>query len=237
MDEHFPASETTSLRSFYQDLHTIVAQAGFLSLGIRWSKNIFHFSSPVPGMVWDNDQINVDNRIYRASEAANARADAAAEKQWRKNQQARQLAAQPERREIWVRKAGVLACVRRGFETLRRLVTSPEQREVPRCERDSNDDWHRPSRMGKVQIAIWPLLQRFATVGEIDPRTGTAFGETITTISKSRVVYYYGRVDQHGEVEDMSPSLDEWVQKTDRRNARIAFLLLRWAAYAAGMCR
>ncbi|AEO53342.1 hypothetical protein MYCTH_2294518 [Thermothelomyces thermophilus ATCC 42464] len=235
MDEHFPASQAASLRSFYQDLHAIVARAGYLSLGIRLSKNIFHFSSPVPGTVWDNDQANVDNRIYRASEAANTRADAAAEKEWR-SRRARRLAAQRERREIRDRGAGVLASARSGFEAVRGFVTGHGQEEGSGDhQQGANDVWRRPSRMGKVQIVLWPMLQRFATVGEIDPRTGTAYGESITTISKSRVVYYYGRVDERGEVGDRSPSLAEWVRKTDRRRARIAFLPLRWAAYIAGI--
>ncbi|KAL2165341.1 hypothetical protein VTH06DRAFT_638 [Thermothelomyces fergusii] len=228
MDEHFAASQATSLRSVYQDLHAIVAQAGYLSLGIRWSKTIFHFSSPVPGTVWDNDQTNADDRLYRASEAANTRADAAAEKQW-KSQRARQLAARAERREAQDRGAGALAALR-GFVTGR----GPE--EGSGGGRDANDVWHRPSRMGKVQIVVWPMLQRFATVGEIDPRTGTASGESITTISKSRVVYYHGRVDPTGEVGDASPSLAEWVRTTGRRRARSSVLLLRWAACLAGIC-
>ncbi|KAL2184401.1 hypothetical protein L209DRAFT_757878 [Thermothelomyces heterothallicus CBS 203.75] len=237
MDEHFPASQAASLRSFYQDLHTIVARAGYLSLGIRLSKNIFHFSSPVPGTVWDNDQANVDNRIYRASEVANTRADAAAEKEWR-SRRARRLAAQRERRETRDRGAGVLASARSGFEAVRGFVTGHghgQEEGSGDHQQGVNDVWRRPSRMGKVQIVLWPMLQRFATVGEIDPRTGTAFGESITTISKSRVVYYYGRVDERGEVGDRSPSLAEWVRKTDRRRARIAFLPLRWAAYIAGI--
>ncbi|KAL2167315.1 hypothetical protein VTG60DRAFT_1416 [Thermothelomyces hinnuleus] len=234
MDEHFPASQAASLRSSYQDLHTIVAQAGYLSLGIRRSKNIFHFSSPVPGTVWDNEQANVDNRIYRASEAANTRADAAAEKEWR-SQRARRLASQRERREIRDRGAAVLASARSGFEAVRGFVTGHGQEEGSGDQHGANDVWDRPSRMGKVQIVLWPMLQRFATVGEIDPRTGTAFGESITTISKSRVVYYYGRVDERGEVVDRSPSLAEWVRKTDRRRARIALLPLRWAAYTTGI--
>ncbi|KAK4245922.1 hypothetical protein C7999DRAFT_33700 [Corynascus novoguineensis] len=196
MDRHFPASRTTSLRSFYQDLQAVVAQAGYLSLGISWSRSVFRFLSPFPGVVRDLDQIHVDDRIYKASEAANKRADAAAERKWKRERAQRRTA--------------------RGART---GVAPPG------------------ARTGKVQIALWPMLQRFPTVGEVDPATGTADGKNTTTLSRSRVVYYCGWVDKTGGAMDKYPSLSQWVRQARSRRRTWTALLspLRWAVCSAGL--
>lgn len=70
MDKYFPDSRKHSLRAIHQDLHHIVAEAGYLCIAIRWSKNIFRFVTPLHGQQWELEQDNADNEAYEASKAA-----------------------------------------------------------------------------------------------------------------------------------------------------------------------
>lgn len=194
VENHLPARKLQSLRMFYQDLHTIVAEAGYLSIGIRWSRNIFRFSQPFPGEVWDNDQEHVDDTIYKASEAAAKRADSAAERKWKLERAERPVMGQ----------AGAKKAV-----------------------------WRRPSRMGKVQVILWPKLQRFAATGKVNPMMGVANGENLITILKSQVVYYHGLAGPADDEEQDGDylNLDEWVSLIKRRRTvKRWFLALGWAA-------
>jgi hypothetical protein len=237
MDKHFPASQANPLRSFYQDLHNIVASAGYLSIGIRWSASIFRFALPSPGEVWDLDQEHFDDTIYKASEAANIRADVAAEKKW-KAEQRRRLDRQREREA----RAGnptlldygeaLVASARDQLNAARRRMGSQKDGEDSNNNSsNANDVWHRPSRMGKVQIVLWPMLQRFETVGEIDPEVGAADGEKVTTVHKSQVVYYCGQVDEAAGDSDHHPSLDDWIREARREYKLSWFIQIRWAIY------
>jgi hypothetical protein len=236
MDKHFPVSQGKSLRSFYQDLHAIVAEAGYLSIGIRWSRNIFRFSLPFPGEVWDLDQEHVDDTIYKASEIANRRADQAAEEKWRADHRRRLDERQGRADHPTLRDRGeaIIASARNGINAVRRRVTG---RGEDGSSAGHKDVWHHPSRMGKVQIILWPMLQRFATVGEIDPETGTADGENVTTIVKAQVVYYSGRIEggevNAGDQDDHYPSVGDWVRESKRKRVWNLVGPLRWVGYAA----
>jgi hypothetical protein len=233
MDKHFPASRAKSVRSIYQDLHTIVAEAGYLSLGIRWSRNIFRFSFSFPSEVWDMDQENVDNALFKASEAANERADRAAEAKWRAERIRRQreeaLRANPQT----IRDEGEVMLVSglNRLKAVRRRVMGLGSRED---EGGGSEVWRQPSRMAKVQIALWPMLQRFAALERLDPETGAFDGETVTTIFKSKAVYYHGRTDDNQGPSDHYPSLEEWVRENKRVRMWNLLLPLRWVVYAAG---
>jgi hypothetical protein len=229
MDNHFPASQAKSLRSLYQDLHAIVAQAGYLSIGIRWSTNIFRFSSPFPGQAWDLDQQHVDDAPYNASLAASHMADKMAEAKWNAHAERIRLerqAAAVTPQTAPTRGQAFLVPALNKIKTIR----GKNKKTTP-----NSSIWHRPSRLAKVQIIIWPMLQRFATVGEIDPETGAANGETITTVLKAQVVYYSGRVDQTGEQSEDHPTLEEWVY--EKKQARIWEFVrpFRWVVYAASV--
>jgi hypothetical protein len=236
MDKHFPASQANSLRSFYQDLHGIVASAGYLSIGIRWSASIFRFALPNPSEVWDLDQEHVDDTIYKASEAANIRADVAAEKKW-KAEHRRRLDRQREREaragnpSLLDYGAALVASARDQFNAARRRMGGQGDGENSNHSVNASDVWHRPSRMGKVQIVLWPMLQRFETVGDIDPEIGAADGEKVTTVHKSQVVYYYGQVDETGGDSDHYPSLGDWIGETRRERRLSWFVQIRWAIY------
>jgi hypothetical protein len=239
MDKHFPDSRTKSLRNMYQDLHVIIAEAGYLSIGIRWSGNIFRITSPFPGEVWDLGQEHIEPELYEMSEATNQRADRIAETMWREKRR-RQYRQQQEREAqpgapTLREQAAVISSVLSPLKDVWRRVTGQEAEEDSGDEKDNNDEWHSASRMGKVQVIAWPMLQRFQTVGELDPDTGAADGETITTVVKSQVVYYFGRIDNNGDQSDDVPTLSDWVQQNKRDRRRKLLLPLRWVAYAAGV--
>lgn len=78
MDKHFPASNENSLRSFHQDIHAIVSEAGYFSIACSWSKDIFRFSTPFLGQSWDLDQAHFDDGPWKLSKTmadANYKAD------------------------------------------------------------------------------------------------------------------------------------------------------------------
>ncbi|KAK3907023.1 hypothetical protein C8A05DRAFT_40206 [Staphylotrichum tortipilum] len=241
MDEHFPASQAKSLRSLYQDLHSIMATAGYLALGIRWSKNIFRFSQPFPGEVWDHDQQHVDDGVYKASAAASDKIDEAAEAKWkaeRSRGQQEQDAGRHSPPTIGERGVAMATSVLNRLNGVRRRTLSREAQEDGRHgghESRAETTWVRPSRLAKVQIVLWPCLKRYATVGEVNPATGSAEGEVITSILKAQVVYYCGRERElEGEGEHY-PGLDDWVSQS-RRERRWNYLgRFRWAAYAIGV--
>lgn len=82
LDAAFPQSRDTSLRCIYQDLHHIVAEAGYLSIGIRQSRTIFRFSWPEPGQSWDMDQDHSSGAVYDRSKAAAAEEDREHKRLW-----------------------------------------------------------------------------------------------------------------------------------------------------------
>jgi hypothetical protein len=97
-----------------------------------------------------------------------------------------------------------------------------------------NKVWRQPSRIAKVQIVLWPMLQRFAAMERLDPETGAPDGENVTTIFKSKAVYYHGRTDDNEGPSDHYPSLEDWVRENKRTRMWNLLLPLRWIVYAVG---
>ncbi|AEO70216.1 uncharacterized protein THITE_2121333 [Thermothielavioides terrestris NRRL 8126] len=238
MDKYFPASQAKPMRDIYQALHAIVAEAAYLSIGIRWSRNIFRFSLPYPGEPWDMDQEQVDNAVYNASEAARDKADKIDEELWKaKREPPRQPGAVAGSNIpiIGGRAGMMIAAVRNRLEAVMRRVIGQGHEEGVNDEEDAAH--FRPSsRLAKVQIILWPMLQRFAAVGEIDPKTGAANGENVTTIFKSQVVYYCGWADESGGSQsEHYPTLADWVHESKRERMWKSLMRLRWIAYAAAV--
>ncbi len=229
MDKHF--GQAKPLRSVYQNLHDIVAEAGYLSIGIRRSRDVFRFSLPYPGERWNLGQQQADNAayaVYKASEVANKKADSAAEARWkdkksrRKQQEdARSNAPAPGNRA----EASIASALEQSGTVQGRVMGDQDT---------SQDIWHQSSRVTKVQIILWPSLQRFAAVG--DPVIGLTDGENVSTILKSQVVYYYGRSDDKPEEgSENSLELDQWLQQ--RKNEPTWDLVLSqfWVVYVLGV--
>jgi len=236
MDEHFPASRDKSFRKFFQDIHAIVATAGYLALGIRWSRDIFRFSLPFPSEVWNHDQQHVDDGVYKASVAANDKADGVAKAKWMAGRNGRQQEQEADRHNpptIAARGVGIATSVTNRLDAVRRRALG--HGAGGHESQAENTSWVQPARIAKVQIILWPCLKRYARVGEVDPGTGSAEGEAITSLLKSQVVYYCGRERELEGEGERYPGLDDWMDKSRRvrrHNSRRPF---RWVAYAIGI--
>ncbi|KAK3336766.1 hypothetical protein B0T19DRAFT_396477 [Cercophora scortea] len=234
LDKHFDKSLDNSLRSIYQDLHHIVAEAAYLSIAIRWSKNIFRFSTPLPGQPWDMDQAHVDDTIYNLSRERVTEQDKIDEQEWTENRKdgkedqeadstpgiLSRLSARVRAVPAWAKNKAVNGLTWTG------LVSLPVYRHKPPVVIGS-DFWYPPSRIAKVQIVLWPMLQRYVTVGELgdNPAAEAPEGENITTIFNSQVVYYVGKIDAIEEQAETVPTLQQWVRhKTRERFWRVGFL-------------
>ena len=79
MDANFQEqSRPKSLCIVYQKLHNIVTEAAFLSIGIRWSPDIFRFVWPIPGQSYDGDhEDSISDDLYNESKESARRLDEA----------------------------------------------------------------------------------------------------------------------------------------------------------------
>lgn len=241
MDKHFPDSRARSLRDFYEDLHAVVATAGYLSIGMRRSRTIFRFSSPMPGDLWDLGEEDADHAIYTASVAANEDADSIAEAKWEAERHRRQASQREEQVRFNIMstlrhqaQAMINPAVSKLTAVWERVLGRANQEDAEE-RRNNSDMWHRPGRVSNVQIVLWPKLQRFETCGGTDPETGAADMIKLTTILKAQVVYYHGRPLDDIEASDHSPRLGEWVQENKRQRMWCFIWALRWVVYAAGL--
>lgn len=180
MDKHFPKSRAKSLRSVHQDLHTIVSEAAYLSIAIRWSRDIFRFSSPALGAKWDMAKQSVDKAFYDLSRASIDRDDKIGDD-------------------------GNTATAREA-----------------------------PGRIARVQIVLWPMLQRYAAAGETDFRDAPE-GQHITTLFSPQFVCYCCRTNHPDERRRHHPTLDEWIRENERRGTWAFVGGLSYAIFVASL--
>lgn len=69
-DQNSTKEDWPSLRDLHQQIHNIVAEAGFLSNMMRRSSSVFRIEFPSPGEMWNLDQEHVHDAIYKSSEQA-----------------------------------------------------------------------------------------------------------------------------------------------------------------------
>lgn len=203
MDKHFVDSRANSLRTIHQDLHHIVAQAGYLAIAIRWSTTIFRFTTPLPGQQWELEQDNVDNDAYEASKTAATDANKKA--------------------------AGVTTVVKPSATTAvwdndhDENGKSDDKNDNDRAKTEDEELLFLPVLIAKVQIVQWPQLQRWAPVGGLDEDEDQGAGETVSCIMRSRVVYYAGGVSDAAEAAESAPTLAAHIRAVGRaRSLRLA---------------
>ncbi|KAK1828547.1 hypothetical protein QBC39DRAFT_264946 [Podospora conica] len=212
MDEHFPDRRFVSLRGIYQDLHYIVAEAGFLSLTLRESKDIFRFTWPVPGQAWDLEQDNHDDDVYQASLNENRRLYEEHQRQQHQQEEEDQPSPTSSTSEMFHTPPSSPATAMR-FQFLRNLTSRPAPPPPAAPLPDP------ATQIAKVHIVLWPQLQRFSTPTPqwmeppnrpdewfLDP--GRQF---ITEIARARVVYYLGSTDPVAEQAERRPALAEHI--------------------------
>ncbi|KXX80163.1 hypothetical protein MMYC01_204136 [Madurella mycetomatis] len=197
---------------FYRIADRFTYSLDYMSIAIRWSRDIFRFSSPFLGEVWDTDQQHVDNAVYTLSKSRTERDDKVAEQKHKSGLSQSRKAG----------RSAPLTIISRGWASITAAMNSTRGRQSPAAGQADEGDagrgraftsWRAPARMGKVQIVVWPMLQRFATTGQIDPISGAAEGQHITTLLKAQCVYYSGRINQPAEQPEDQPALDEWIRE------------------------
>lgn len=238
MDTNFERSRARSLRVMYQELHYLVSQAAFLSLGIRWSHDIFRFEWAIPGLPFDKEQQNVDQWVYDRSRDRARRADEREEEQQPPEVEAREYDdinwfphdLLPSADAVLRFGANIRDMVWRKLVSIALAGQDPESIKARR-ERIRQPTRHQtPLRMAKVHIVTWPALVRHEVVGEPGkhPLTGhlDTEGERITIIMKAPVVYYSGLEGSHGDHAERIPTLEEYV--LSKRLERTWKKLARW---------
>ncbi|KAM7206741.1 hypothetical protein V8F33_000384 [Rhypophila sp. PSN 637] len=238
MDVSFEKSRAQSLRVIYQELYYLVFQAALLSLGIRWSHDIFRFSWPVPGLPFEKEQENIDANVF---EMSNRRARTAtksdevdspakqAENPKRTPDKDTRLVGRLTKTAVRLKdgiQSKVISIAMAGqdaasVQARRNMILPPDQLNLH-------------TRMAKVYVVTWPALFRHEIVGERPKHPVTGYldteGERITVIMKSPVVYYSGLDGPQGEYHERIPSLEEHV--LFKRRERFWKTLWRWAVVA-----
>ncbi|KAI1314181.1 hypothetical protein F5Y03DRAFT_4955 [Xylaria venustula] len=173
---------------FWQEVHSIIALAGYFQICMAVSPSIFHVLSASPGarFQWE-EEAHADTEIYRKSKGFHK----SHEDRWRV---IAELSAKNESAEVT------------------KLTESMDSSEdvslympLPTSEEEYRIEDHQRRRGGKVMYAVFPKLTRYAAenVGETiyDPKAAVAQevlksgeGMRISILHRCMVVYYQGLV-------------------------------------------
>lgn len=185
-----PDSAWPPLTEVHQQLHNIVAEAAWFTNGMRATRSVFWIQFPLPGELNDISHEHAIDDIWNRSKRMALEYDRRKSKEWEDTMRA----------EIAQNHPG-------------EAITSAH-----RAEYEAKNPQPFIRRTAKVQIAMWPFIKRYTTVGERDAGDGAYnAGETITQIMKAQTVYYYG--DDSDEA-DMSERLTLSEQIKSRRWAK-----------------
>ncbi|KUI70732.1 hypothetical protein VM1G_05928 [Cytospora mali] len=182
-----PKAGWPPLARVHQELHDIVAEAGWLTNGMRVSKSVFWVQFPNPGDLWDIHQEHVTDSIWNSSKAAAEKHDAMEQARWEWDMEV-----------AWRAKNGEKA------------VDNTWRREYERVHPPPKE----PRRVAKVQIVMWPWINRYSPVrpksdGDLNS------GELITQIVKAQIVYYAGDDSDEGEMREKL-TLEEHIREAER---------------------
>ncbi|TPX19060.1 uncharacterized protein E0L32_011221 [Thyridium curvatum] len=175
-----PKGPFPRLVEIYQELHNIIAEAGYLSTCMAWSPSIFQFSLPNPGQPWDLGQEHIDSTPYNTSRRLAIRHDqktesAAGEASMESNEKSKLSADRAGEASMESSEKVELSADRAG-------EASMESSEKSKLSAD---------RALKVKMVSWPLLRRYKPLGLVN-YGGAQKGQDVVTLGKSDVVYYCG---------------------------------------------
>ena len=206
-----PGAGWPPLTRVHQELHDIVAEAGWFTNGMRVSKSVFWVQFPNPGDLWDVDQEHVTEIIWNKSKAAATSQDREVAAGWKADLQ-----------NSWREVSEGQAMNRQWRREYEKIYPPPKE----------------PRRAAKVQIVMWPWIKQYSPVrpksdGDLNS------GELITRIVKAQIVYYAGDDSDEGEMRERL-TLEEHMRAATRTKSRdwaiwllfwVLFLLLMYAAF------
>ncbi|KAI1128685.1 hypothetical protein F5Y10DRAFT_291728 [Nemania abortiva] len=187
---------------FWQEIHSILAMAGYFQICMAVSPSIFHILSATPGAryQWDEEQ-HADNALYDASKNFHKSHN----ERWR-------ILAELSSKNENTKLNKITEKLNDSTETALYMPFPPNEQEFRVMDNDRR-------RGGKVMYAVFPKLTRYQAenVGEyIDiPTRGSHMhyddlhsgseGMRITILTRCKVVYYQGLISASTDQDDGVP--------------------------------
>ncbi|KAK3388880.1 hypothetical protein B0T20DRAFT_385801 [Sordaria brevicollis] len=171
---------------FHQDIHDIVAEAGYFNIAMRLSRDVFRFNWPLPGDGWSTEIENVDDVPFEISRAWADKHEHDAHKRYhagleaeRRRQKKKGKKDAPKSTVAKARgalgsvlggasstlksglsaTASTLARLRPGFVAPTIVDPAPSDPYGPKSL--EGPELYLPSRLAKTQIAVFPAVQRY----------------------------------------------------------------------------
>lgn len=205
------------LTEVHQQLHNIVAEAGWIANGLAFTRSCFWIDFPQPGQLWDVRQEHVTDVVWKASKSHADYNDVddldGKVRAWRRERQRVYNALVDDHKPalaVWSRN------------------TYERDHPRPRLIR----------RTAKVQIAMWPFFERSYPFRQELVSGDFNLGDSTTVLQKAQVVYYAGNDADAGEQEEnitLQQYLDSYKRKRSifRRPLAWIIILLLLALYFA----
>lgn len=192
-----PGARALPLTEVHQQLHKIVAEAGWLANGLALTRSCFWIDFPQPGQLWDVRQEHVTDVMWRASKDF---ADLSDGQHLQRNMTIWRRARAPVYDALADNPKPTL------FDWSRNTYEINNPRPRP------------PRRTAKVQISMWPFFERSYPYRQELVYGDFNMGETTTLLQKAQVVYYAGDDADAGEQRE-DYTLKQYLEDYNRRNA------------------
>lgn len=192
-----PDARVLPLTEVHQQLHNIVAEAGWIANGLAFTRSCFWIDFPQPGQLWDVRQEHVTDIVWKASKSFADYNDAVdlddKMSAWRRD-----------------RSTAYRALVDDPKPALGAWSRSTYERDHPRP--------HAIRRTAKVQISMWPFFERSYPFRQELVSGDFNLGESTTVLQKAQVVYYAGNDADAGEQQE-DVTLQQYLEDYKRRRS------------------
>lgn len=192
-----PEVSVLPLTEVHQQLHKIVAEAGWIANGLALTRSCFWIEFPQPGQLWDVRQEHVTDVVWKAS---------------------KQFA---DYNDVVDLDNKVLAWERDRLAAYNALVDDSKPAFSAWSKNTYELDNPRPRpvrRTAKVQISMWPFFERSYPFRQELVSGDFNLGESTTVLQKAQVVYYAGNDADAGEqLEDVT--LQQYLEDYERKRA------------------
>lgn len=192
-----PDVRVLPLTEVHQQLHKIVAEAGWIANGLAFTRSCFWIEFPQPGQLWDVRQEHATDVVWKAS---------------------KQFA---DYRDVVDLDSNVLAWERDRLAAYNALDDHSKSAFSAWSKDTYELDNPRPRpvrRTAKVQISMWPFFERSYPFRQELVSGDLNLGESTTVLQKAQVVYYAGNDADAGEqLEDVT--LQQYLEDYKRKKA------------------